>query len=177
MKYRVIYDVLDDGLRWGAPTLLSVTLLFCAFAFSMSRRQWRGMGMPRQSTTVASRLFILALVVGGLAFAGLQSLMFRQQQRCKAWAHAGQYIVVEGTVSNYERSRNILRFSVADTTFSCANRFGGYWGEFTAPGASQDALRNGLRVRINHREGYILRIEIVAEQGAAADAGQKRRRG
>jgi hypothetical protein len=153
MEYRIVYDVLNDGLGWGAPTVLSVTLFFCAFGLSMARRQARGVGLPGQPAArrPVSRLVIRAFGLAGLVFAWLQCQMFRQQEKSKEWALAGQYSVVEGTVFDYFRRQSTLRFQVAATSFSCGRNDARYRGALTARGAPQDALRNRVRVRIAHQ--------------------------
>jgi hypothetical protein len=51
-------------------------------------------------------------------------------------------------------------FRVADLSFDVLERSCGFTGRFNATGAAP-GLRDGLRVRLAHREGFILRVEVA----------------
>jgi len=172
MEYRVVYSVLDDGPAGGGAAALSVTLLVLAFVLYLARTQG---GLSREGQRVSGRavpqLLIVAIAVAGLVLAWIQYEVFLQQRRCKEWVRAGDYKTTVGTLADYRQGgrAEIFYFRVGDITFSSTKRTAGFHGSFTVPGVKASLLRDGLRVRIAHREGYILRIEIAAEPGAAPD--------
>jgi hypothetical protein len=170
VNYRVVYDVLDDvpipareeGLIFlGAAlfwTILWVVLTRCIRARSP------GKGPPVRAGVVIGGLFIclgLVTVVRGTY------PMFVDQKRCKEWARAGDFLTEEGRITAFvrESGRNPpTHFQVGAVRFTyrgSATRTGGFRGTFTDPGARDLRLRDGLAVRIAHRDGRILRIEVA----------------
>jgi hypothetical protein len=86
---------------------------------------------------------------------------FAQLRQCQEWLQAGQYHVTEGSIANYQYRRAGASFRVADSPFDILDRSAGFTGRFNVPGAPQVSLRDGLQVRLAHREGFILRVEIT----------------
>jgi hypothetical protein len=70
------------------------------------------------------------------------------------------YQVAEGAVADFEYRKAGPRFRVGELTFDCIDNAAGFRGKFNASGAAKHSLRNGLSVRLGHREGVVLRIEI-----------------
>jgi hypothetical protein len=86
-----------------------------------------------------------------------------QHFRCAASARAGDFEVVEGQVTDFrplaKREKGSERFTVQGNTFSYSSANlgqGGFRYEFGPDGL----LHEGSQVRISHREGRILKLEI-----------------
>ena len=170
MKYRLVYDVMNDGLPWFGVVLAIVPLLL-ALACCLEivervrgRRSSLTAGRPQGFGVVPLPLLIVASTVLGLF--GLFSASkthegFLQRQRCQEWAQAGNYQVTEGMVADYQYRKAGAQFRVVDSSFDLLHRSAGFTGRFNLPGARPDSLRAGLPVRLSHREGFILRVEIA----------------
>ena len=163
MEYQVVYDVLDDGWPWDS-VLNGLLALGLFLAYLLARRG----GRPSASGIAASRsrLSWWLLVLGGvtvLVFGCLGLFAVLQQRQCKEWDRTGDYEVAEGAVSAYYRDSkpSSERFRVGELTVSCWGRSAGYRGRFNAPGVSGLVLRNGIRARIAHRDGLVLRVEVA----------------
>jgi hypothetical protein len=93
--------------------------------------------------------------------------VYRDQMQCREWLRAGQHDTVEGTIADFRRDAGKNphhHFRVGDVRFTywpLRQHTGGFSGDFTAPGTDNLKLRDGLRVRIAHRDGRILRIEVA----------------
>jgi hypothetical protein len=100
-----------------------------------------------------------------LLFAVVQSGSIVEQGRSKEWLRTGEYDTMEGEIADCRLSRNggAHRFRVQGVVFVC-DKAGGFHGTFTVTDAPPHSavLCNGTRVRVAHREGHILRIEIPA---------------
>ena len=59
-------------------------------------------------------------------------------------------------------------FRIEGVPFGLLNRSVGLTGQFNVPRDAQGELRDGLRVRLAHRDGFILRVEIDSGQGGLA---------
>jgi hypothetical protein len=167
MEYRVIYDVLDDGLlpAWSAGEIVFFlfgvggTLIVgidCYF-----RRRYGGTGKRK------NKVAWLGLIVTG-AFSILGACLiyplWREQAQCKEWARGDQYQVTEGIITDSNIGRPSF-FKVSGVVFryyTVHGHEGGFRGEFTCKNPPQGRLRDGQAVRIRSQEGRILRIEIKA---------------
>jgi hypothetical protein len=170
MKYRLVYDVMNDGFPWFGVMLTIVPLLL-ALAYCLEigerlrdRRSSPAAGRPGSIETLLLPMLIVSTAVLGLfglfvAAKMHEGLLSRQQ--CKEWAQAGVYQVTEGNVADYQYRRAGSSFRVADSSFDLLGRSAGFTGRFNAPGARHDSLRDGLLVRLSHRDGFILRVEIA----------------
>jgi hypothetical protein len=170
MEYRLVYDVRNDGHPWFGVAFAIVPLLLAVACFLEVLQRVRGKrpsplaGRPRGFPVVPLPLLIVAITI--LGFFGLFSATksyegFVRQQRCQEWAQTGEYQVTEGTVADFQFRKAGSRFRIADLSFDLLDRSAGFTGRFNVPGAAEDSLRDGLRVRVAHHEGHILRVEIA----------------
>ena len=166
MAYRVVYDVLDDAvlpahtmeLMWFGGALLWTTL-WVVICRSVPQLREKNQGRPG--------IFIggFFLIIGTIMVVGSTYPTFADQRRCKAWARAGDYQVAEGPVAGFKRGVGrdpLTTFRIGNAVFEYrreAPKTGGFRGKFTVPEDVQ--LRDGLPVRIAHRDGRILRIEVA----------------
>jgi hypothetical protein len=176
MKYHVVYDVLDGGwsvLNTGEMRFLLLPLgimIFLIFCY------WRGIGYlngrplsdPDQGKGMCGAILFLGFffVAGVWMVATNNYPAVVENLRFREWVRNGEYETVEGTITDHSLGRkyNDSHFRVADVRFTynrTDNSKGSFRGQFTAPGTQGLRLENGMRVRIAHREGRILRIEIA----------------
>jgi hypothetical protein len=84
--------------------------------------------------------------------------IFQTQKQCLDWARNGDFQVIEGNLKFLERTEKNKTFSVNGITF----KFGRY--DYTGCGYKASGLsfeEDGRQVRISHRNGNILRFEMV----------------
>jgi hypothetical protein len=153
MEYQVAYDVVTEGLRGALPTdyyiAWAVTVVggICAIYYGIRRRQVRPV--------------LVGLFFGGF-FTYWAVVGYRRQASLIASARTGDYQVAEGVVTNFrprpksgkgfeEFTVNQLRFAYLDGTQGV-----GFSQDVTAGGP----IREGLQVRVSHRDGRILKLEI-----------------
>jgi hypothetical protein len=98
----------------------------------------------------------IGVAIGCFAYQGIL-----QRQHCKEWARTGQYEVAEGTIADYQLRKGSSSFRIAGQAFDLLNVYAGFTGRFNVAGAESKSLRNELPVRLAHRDGFILRIEIA----------------
>jgi len=172
MQYRFVYDVLNDGPPWLGVAFAVVPLLLAVACVLEILQRVRGRRPPspgrRASPLEVAPLAleivsVLLLVSAGVFFASRTYEGFVQQQRCQEWVRSGQYQVTEGTVADYEYRKAGPRFRVADSSFDLLDHSAGFAGRFNIPGAAAESLQEGMRVRLAHREGFVLRVEVAAE--------------
>ena len=171
MKYRLVYDVLQDGFPWVGVVFTVIPLLFAIACLLVIAERARGKSpvpgprvpgrIPLEETPLGLVvLFMLGLGAIGVFLASLSYQGFRQRQRCQEWARTGQYQVTEGKVADYQHRKAGAFFRVADASFELLNRSAGFTGRFNSPGAESGSLREGLQVRLAHQDGFILRVEV-----------------
>jgi hypothetical protein len=166
VAYLVLYDVLDDSPRIGlGPTMLAFAVLWTSFWVFIHRfnphmpperrRNWRAALLIGPLFT-ALALYVLATDT----FPG-----YVDQRRCREWARQHAYETVEGPVVGFRRDagKNVTtHFKVGEIAFSydaMLSKKGGFQGEFTV--LTPIKLRDGPHVRVAHREGRILRMEVA----------------
>jgi hypothetical protein len=170
VNYRTVYDVIDapalpthtEGLVFlgGALffTTVWVTLTHCIRRTNPERelRVWPGLVVG-----------LLLVGVGVLQVVTGTYPVYRDQRQCREWLRAGRHDTVEGVVADFRRDAGKnphYHFRVGDVRFTywpLRQETGGFVGNFTAPGTDDLKLRDGLRVRVTHRDGRILRIEAA----------------
>ena len=182
MPYRPVYDVLNDGPPWWGLVWVILPLLFACMAFLEIVQRLRGkstapMRVPGRANmvdlpfAVATAIGLLMVVLAVLC-ASFTYKAFALWKQCQAWERAGEYRITEGTVADYNFRKAGSSFRVGDQSFDLLNAYAGFTGRFNVPGAPQDSLADGMRVRLAQREGLILRVEIAVEPGAAPDRGR-----
>jgi hypothetical protein len=164
MQYRVVYDVLNDGFPWFAVAFTVVPLLIaiaCILEIIRGVRRKQPAPAPRVPggiPLVMTPLLVILVFVVVLGFAGVYFALqtyqgFVQRQRCRERVRTGQYQVVEGTIADYHYRKAGSSFRVADQSFDLLNAPTSFTGS---------SLANGMQVRLTHREGTVLRVEIAA---------------
>jgi hypothetical protein len=170
MTYRVVYDVLDTESSLKNSGGLNILLVALVFMILLIFLYWRGIGYQegRQLSDQDQGQRIL----GGVLFLGLFVLVgfcevatqtypeYVEEQRCKEWARSGDHQTVEGPITDFGGGG----FRIGEASFKYSRKYpdkGGFRGKFTAPQTEGLRLRPGLRARVAHREGRILRIELA----------------
>jgi hypothetical protein len=174
MQYRVAYDVSQEwydlrmSLMMLVPFGLSVLFLVVFWVAAWhdlrepDRSKRSGLGTGCGPVLALAFPLVLVLCAGWLVCRPLVP-----QWRAKAWARAGDNEVTEGAVSGLGHGRRgRTYFTVAGVSFqylpwNAEGASGGFRGTFTDPGVPEDALRDGVPVRITHHDDCILRIEIA----------------
>ena len=154
--YFVVYDILRDGIG-VAPVAVCLGMLL-GFGLGVGLL----ISLRRQRKPVGGLVVLLAAWAAGTVLGGGNVLY--QHVRCTAWARSGDFEVVEGPVTQFQpRARwekGSESFTVKGVTFSYGRADlgkGGFRDQF-GPGGP---LREGVRVRVSHREGRILKLEIL----------------
>jgi hypothetical protein len=169
VNYRVVYDVLDDvaipshtAALFFLGTAIFITVGWVVLTYCIRKTNpERGLSM-RPGVVIGTIL----ICVGVLQVAGGTYPVYRDQQQCKEWLRSGQCDTAEGVVAEFHRESGKYpptHFRVGDMRLSYKTyepTTGGFRGGFTAPGTEDLKLRDGLRVRIAHRDGRILRVEV-----------------
>jgi hypothetical protein len=172
---RVAYDVLNDRpLRPADAALLGFYLFGVVFLVAAT-----GVGVARGTHRWHVALLRFPAFLGLWSVASLMYLQYaisymRDQARCKRWRRAGDYETAEGPVSQYQFFKDHGRgfvshratFRVGGESFSVES-FGSQGGfrlgmlpgivDFNFP----EFLVSGVRLRVLHHEGRILRIEVT----------------
>lgn len=152
--YVVVYDILRDGIGLvpvGVCLAMLAGLGLGIFVFVKLRRE---------SKPVGGLVVWLLLWAAGTLFGGGNVLF--QHFRTAAWARSGNFEVVKGPVTDFQphtRSHKRESFIVQGLTFeySDANLSrGGFRYSFGPDGL----MHVGAHVRVAHREGRILKLEI-----------------
>jgi hypothetical protein len=175
MQYRLVYDVMNDSeLPWFGLALiviLSLLSIVCILEIIARIRAKWPVPTPGDSGRAAVGLkplsfviMIFLVLVSAVVFIASETYQgYIQRQRCQEWSRTGQYQVTEGTIANYQFRKAGVRFSVTGLTFDTLERSVGFTGRFNVPTVTPDSLQEGMRVRLAHHEGYILRLEIASE--------------
>lgn len=153
--YIVVYDILRDGIGI-APIFICLGMLvgLCVgLGILVSQRKQR---KPVGCLIVWLIGWATGAVLGG-------GNVLYQHFRCAAWARGGNFEVVEGPVTDFQplakHQKGSERFTVQGKTFSYSSANlsqGGFRYEFGPDGL----LHEGSQVRISHREGRIVKLEI-----------------
>ncbi len=172
MTYQLAYDVLDDQIlpsSGGGVVLLVVTLIWLGFWGAAYR--WAEMSPPRHREMRWAWIPVALFAVLAIWLTATRDYpSFADQRQCRTWSRTGDYETTEGRVSLRpsgppDGNRYRRDFWVGDVPFTYYRYLnvgrGGFQGSFTAADAANLLLSEGLRVRIAHRNGRILRIETA----------------
>jgi hypothetical protein len=187
MQYRLVYDVLNARFPWLGVFFACVPLLLALVVVVEIFERARGKPrVPMPVPRVCGRLpleatplpfLILFLLLSGFAGVFFASLTYGAavgQWQCQEWLQAGQYEVAEGTITNYHSQRGEgTSFRVAGLSVHIPPDSVGFTGRFNVGREAGDSLRDRLHVRLAHRAGFILRVEIASAQEAMAGSGQR----
>lgn len=168
--YRIVYDVQDDSVFAGH----SIGLIFTGFAIFWTafwyvlHRYVRGMPPEQRRNAWKGGVAGCILIAAGLIIlTGTTIPAIRDQLRCRKWLLTGEHQTATGGVSDFRRDAGknaARRFRVGETDFAywaINSPIAGFRGDFTTPDATQLKLRDGLSLRIAHRDSRILRIEVA----------------
>jgi hypothetical protein len=178
MQYRLVYDVLkEDGFPWFGVGFATVPLLLALVCLLEIVERVRGRRpLPRPTpgcisleATPLGGLIVSFVLLGGFGvfFASNTYEAFAQRKQCQEWIRAGQYQVAEGTITDYYFRKGGAHFHVAGVSFDLLNCSAGFNGRFNVPRDAEGSLGDGLRVRLTHQDGFILRVEIAAGEPTA----------
>lgn len=157
-SYIVAYDVSQEGIWRDAISNTAVPLLFvlagiAVLIYSIRRRQ-------RDLIGFVSLWLIVSICVG---LPGSWNVV-SQRMQCIDWLRTGDFEIVEGPVANFKpmpyTGHSLEVFTVNNVTF----RYSDYdisQGGFNNTASHGGPIHEGLHVRIAHRQGRILRLEIT----------------
>ena len=153
--YIVVYDILRDGMG-VAPVGVCLGMLtglaLGVFVLVSLRKQRKAVG--------GIIIWLIAWAAGTVLGGG--NVLF-QLFRCSAWARSGDFKVVEGRVTNFHSrkawEKGAESFTVEGITFSYS-RANLSRGGFRYQLGPDGPLRTGVQVRVSHREGRILKLEV-----------------
>jgi hypothetical protein len=156
-EYVVVYGILEEGfsgMRLVIPLVwLTGLLIVGGFAVQALRRR-------EYNSLVGMCLWLCFWACAGVF--GVSNVI-RQQWRCLEQARSGDFQVVQGEVRDYKpmpsRGKGSESFTVNGIHFSYSD------GDLSRGGFNNAALhggpiREGLYVRICHRDGRVLKIEV-----------------
>jgi hypothetical protein len=155
--YVVVYDILRDGIG-VVPVAVCLGMLIpfgVVLGLLVAQRKQR---KPVVGGVVWLVLWGTASLLGG-------GNVLYQHFRCVVWARSGDFQVLEGRVTQFHpmaRGKGSENFTVNGVTFSYGDRNLGQGG-FRYSFGSGGQLHEGVQVRVSHREGRILKLEILRE--------------
>jgi hypothetical protein len=157
----VVYDVLEENLL--VSSIGPALFVLCGAAF--------GSALLIRARRVKSPFQIGFAIVWLVLWAGLGGVglgnVFYQRWRCISWARAEDFAVVEGRVHDFVpmpyAGHADESFGVGDTRFSYSD-FNISKGGFNNTASHGGPIREGLYVRVSHRNGRILKLEVPRGQ-------------
>jgi hypothetical protein len=157
--YFIVYDILRDGIGVAPVAVcLGILIVFGVVAIGMvvTARKERKERKPIVGIVVWLVLWGIASLLGG-------GNVLYQHFRCVAWARSGDFQVLEGRVTQFHPNvrgvKGNERFTVNGFTFSYSDSALGQGG-FRYPFGPDGQLHEGVQVRVSHRDGRILKLEI-----------------
>ena len=153
----VVYDILRDGIG-VAPVGVCLGMLagfVLGVGLFVSQRKQR-------KPVVGGAIWLILWAAGTILGGG--NVLY-QHFRCVAWAQSGDFQIVEGRVTQFHPKswpKKSESFVVEGITFSYGDANlsqGGFRYSFGPDGL----LREGAHVRVSHRQGRILKLEILKE--------------
>lgn len=161
MDYKVVYDALEQGhpledYIWVVVWFLGLVMPF--FLLKLARSQNTAI-RTKQKVVFITTWIVFWGVVGGIGNLNV----FLKQSECQKWLKTGDYIITEGIVeqfdpmpySGHKHESFVLNgykfeYSDFDESKGCFNNTFSHGGP----------IYEGRKVRIYHKEGIILRIEV-----------------
>ena len=154
-RYFVVYDILRDGIGVKPVAVCLGMLIVFGVVFGLLVAE-RKQGKPVVGGVVWLVLWGVASLFGG-------GNVLYQHFRCVAWARSGDFQVLEGRVTQFHPNVRGVKgnesFTVNGVTFSYGDRALGQGG-FRYPFGPGGQLHEGVQVRVSHRDGRILKLEI-----------------
>lgn len=165
-RYQVVFDVASaDTSVWPVVGGIGFALLVGIVLFDLYRLRTAQPSrlMPARSSDSLSLLTLIALLMAVLVFSFLY-VTSNQQRTLVAAERSGAATLVEGVVSHFvpwpHGPHKMERFCVASTCFEYSDHV--INGGFNRTSAEGGPIREGLRVRVMHVGGVIVRLEIAA---------------
>jgi CHAT domain-containing protein/tetratricopeptide (TPR) repeat protein len=190
-SWRVAYDITSDyRLRPQDLFLTAMPAVLLGGAWLVTLvRLVLGYGNPQKNGETLVLIPVVLLFILGLYYLARGSWV-RSQWRCRRWYRIGAHTTTEGTVVGYESRypqddresrKNTVTFRIGEQQFTVESRSrkGGYrLGDPSLPGDHSEHIWNGKRLRVMHRDGRILRLEVLeAFAPAPAPAARDREPG
>jgi hypothetical protein len=153
-EFTTVYNILNEGylplmsFSIGWTSLMLMMLLFFLLGF------WFSKDKSIELKELGTVLVVFLFVIVGLFSIGNSYLI---QKECIDWARNGSFDVVQGKLKITYKSAKREEFSVAGVTFSTSRADG------TKCGYKPLGMQDGRFVRISHREGCILKLEVVQD--------------
>lgn len=156
-EYVVAYNILDEGIGWQRmwPVLgwlAGLVIAGCAWRHQLRERKY--------SAVLFMSLWLAFWICGGIF--GVSNVVI-QQVKCINWAKSGEFEVVEGEVRDFKpmpaHGHTNEVFTVSGVRFSYSD-YDLSRGGFNNATSHGGPIREGLPVRIAHRDGRILKIEV-----------------
>lgn len=153
-KYRVVWDVLEDGLTLWPLALLVLGACVAAgvLLFSIKRKKPQG-------------LILFVIMTAGLSMGLLvYGVVAMHQIRCIVWARSGKCQVAEGVVKDFHpmpySGHDSERFTVSGVKFEYSD-YDLSGGGFNNTSSHGGPMMKDLQVRITHKNGQILKLEVL----------------
>ena len=157
MEYKVVYDILKDSADAAeANSLLWRPLIIGIFI---------GIVIALIKRTRFAYVFVVlwALIWLAIGYPGIQHVI-KEDATCKAWARSGQFIVLEGRVSDFKpmpyTGHGVESFRVNGASFTYSDYDKSKCG-FRNTASHGGPIHEGLQVRISARDGRILKLEVA----------------
>ena len=162
--YRVVYDALEQGHPLEDYVFLILWFLGLVVPFFLLTR-------ARSQNKIRTKQLVVFTITWGVFWGVVGGLVnlnaFLKQSECQKWLRTGDYIVTEGIVEKFDPAPysghknesfelNGYRFEYSDFDRSkgCFNNTSSHGGP----------IYEGRKVRIYHKDGIILRIEVPESQ-------------
>jgi hypothetical protein len=161
MDYKVVFDVTQMGYKSWSPPLLGLILLVVGTLLVRYRNR-----LPVQASSdfVRRFFFIMLGLASLLLLAAFGGTFWEYRSLCSA-VRQGRVSVVEGEVSQFRPESHTVkapeRFCVRDTCFEYSEY--GMTPGFNHTSSRGGPIREGLRVRVTHVRGTIVRLEVATE--------------
>jgi len=153
-SYRTVFEIMQKGFAWDMPAMGISLIAVACFVYY----RWKSRGELTRGKQVFTVIYLLlACLMTLILFVSI----YRDFSEYRSAYARGDYSVVEGTVYDFRPEgwvRERESFSVNGITFV-------YSKGIVTPGFDGGAwfggrLRDGLRIRVSHRDGIILKLEV-----------------